>query len=109
LEGGDGLKKIMVLFLFTLFLAACSEAILMKEETEEGHDWYIKWNSTYIFPQLKEGQKVRVASSEPVRGEILDRNGVPLAQNGKVYEVGIEPGNLGDQREFTITQLATLL
>ncbi|MFZ3588758.1 penicillin-binding transpeptidase domain-containing protein [Bacillus sp. DJP31] len=85
------------------------EAVVVKEETEEGEDWFIKWNSSHLFPQLKEGQEIKVSSTEPVRGQIFDRNGLGLAENGQVNEVGIEPGKLGEQRQGTIEQVAGLL
>ncbi|WP_239454467.1 penicillin-binding transpeptidase domain-containing protein [Bacillus suaedaesalsae] len=85
------------------------EATLVKEELEKGYNWFVQWDSTHIFPQLQEGQEVKVSSSQPVRGEIYDRNGNPLAQNGKVYEVGIEPGKLGDEKAATLTELSSLL
>jgi cell division protein FtsI/penicillin-binding protein 2 len=86
------------------------EAVLVKEETEEeSEDWFIKWNTSYIFPQLKEGQSVKISSNEPIRGQIFDRNGDALAQNGFVNEASIVPGKLGEQREQTIEQVANLL
>lgn len=85
------------------------EATLVKEELEKGYNWFVKWDSTHIFPQLKEGQEIKVSSTEPVRGEIYDRNGNPLAQNGKVYEVGIEPGKLGEQKPAILSEVSSLL
>ncbi|KAA0550430.1 penicillin-binding transpeptidase domain-containing protein [Bacillus sp. BGMRC 2118] len=85
------------------------KAIVVKEELEKGYNWFVNWDSTYIFPQLQDGQEIKVSSSEPLRGEIYDRNGTPLAQNGKVYEVGIEPGKLGEEKATIITELSTLL
>lgn len=85
------------------------EATLVKEELEKGYNWFVKWDSTHIFPQLKEEQEIKVSSTEPVRGEIYDRNGNPLAQNGKVYEVGIEPGKLGEQKPAILSEVSSLL
>jgi cell division protein FtsI/penicillin-binding protein 2 len=85
------------------------EAILVKEEIKEGEDWFIKWNTGYIFPKLKEGQDVKITSIEPIRGQIFDRDGDALAQNGFVNEAGIVPGKLGEQRDQTIEQVANLL
>jgi cell division protein FtsI/penicillin-binding protein 2 len=85
------------------------EATLIREETEESEDWFIRWDTTHIFPQLKDGQEIKISSNEPVRGQIFDVNGEPLAQNGFVYEAGIVPGELGEKREQTIQDVAKLL
>ncbi|WP_246941670.1 penicillin-binding transpeptidase domain-containing protein [Bacillus pinisoli] len=85
------------------------EAVLVREETEEGEDWFIKWDSTHIFPQLKEGQEIKVASIEPVRGQIFDADGEPLAENGVVKEAGMVPGKLGAARDQIIQEVAGLL
>lgn len=85
------------------------EATLVREETEESEDWFVQWDTTHIFPQLKADQELKVSSSEPVRGQIFDVNGEPLAQNGFVNEVGIVPGKLGESRDQTIQELATIL
>ena len=76
---------------------------------KEDKDWYINWDTSYIFPQLKNGDRIGVSTTAPKRGEILDRNGNPLAANGQAYEVGIVPGKLGEQKDATIAQLASLL
>ncbi|MFB5661154.1 penicillin-binding transpeptidase domain-containing protein [Alteribacillus sp. HJP-4] len=72
------------------------EAELVKQETEEGNTWKVNWDSSFIFPELGEDESVRVASEEPVRGEILDRDREQLAMNSPVDEVGVVPGQLED-------------
>ncbi|MGG5255162.1 penicillin-binding transpeptidase domain-containing protein [Neobacillus sp. SM06] len=76
---------------------------------KEDKDWYINWDTSYIFPQLKKGDRVGVSTTAPKRGEILDRNGNPMAVNGQAYEVGVVPGKLGEQKDVMIAQLASLL
>ncbi|WP_338470997.1 penicillin-binding transpeptidase domain-containing protein [Niallia sp. XMNu-256] len=84
-------------------------ASLKKETKNDEENWYIDWNTTYIFPQLDEGDKVGLSSTPAKRGEIQDRNGQPLAMNGEVYEIGIVPGSLGEEKEATIAEMASLL
>ena len=61
-----------------------------------------------IFPNLTSTDKVRVSTTQAVRGEILDRNGRVLAGKGIASSVGIVPGKL-ENREEAIAQIAELL
>lgn len=82
-----------------------NKAFLKKEDK----NWYINWDSTYIFPQLKKGTRISVANSSPTRGELLDRNGNPMAVNGQVYQVGVVPGKMAEPKDAEVNQLASLL
>ncbi|WP_071392646.1 penicillin-binding transpeptidase domain-containing protein [Bacillus tuaregi] len=83
------------------------KATLVKEEKNDEKQWTIAWDSTLIFPELEEGAKIRLNSMTAKRGEIIDRTGAGLAVNGQVYEVGIIPAELGDQKDTIINELAT--
>ncbi|RYG74375.1 penicillin-binding transpeptidase domain-containing protein [Lentibacillus lipolyticus] len=86
------------------------KATLIKEGKEEDKEnWYVKWDPGFIFPQIKDGSDIGLQTTEPKRGEILDRNRMPLAINAIVHEIGIIPGNLGDHPEKTIQRIANLL
>ena len=61
-----------------------------------------------IFPQLRSTDKVRVSTISAKRGEILDRNGEKLAQNGTISTVGIVPGKLGENKEENISKISEL-
>lgn len=80
-----------------------------EEEEEEEKNWFINWDPGYIFPQIKDGGDIRITTTEPTRGEILDRNRIPLALNGEVWDIGIVPGKLGDNPEENKKKIATLL
>ena len=86
-------------------IAFSNKASLKKEDK----NWFVNWDTTYIFPQLKKGDTIGVTTTSSKRGEILDRNGNTMAANGQVYEVGVVPGKMGDQKDAIISQLATLL
>ncbi|KAA9013832.1 penicillin-binding transpeptidase domain-containing protein [Niallia endozanthoxylica] len=85
------------------------QATLIKEEKNNEERWTIDWNTTYIFPDLEEGAKISLSTVTAKRGEIIDRTGQGLAVNGQVYEVGIVPAEMGEQKEEIITQLSTQL
>ncbi len=50
----------------------------------EKMEYKIDWTSNLIFPDLNDSYKVRVSTLTAKRGEILDRNGEKLAENGEV-------------------------
>lgn len=80
---------------------------LLGEEDEE--NWYIDWNPGFIFPELADGGDLGISSTLPKRGEILDRNNIPLAMNGELYEIGLVPGELGESAEENKENVADLL
>lgn len=61
---------------------------------QEDKKYYINWDSTLIFPDLKDTDKVRVETSQGDRGRILDRNDVVLAEQGTIKKVGFVPGKI---------------
>jgi cell division protein FtsI/penicillin-binding protein 2 len=85
------------------------EARLVKEKEQDQEQWHVQWDTTYIFPQLQKNDKIRIAITPGKRGEIYDRNGLPLAINGTAYEIGIVPGKMGENGEAIKKQLAELL
>ncbi|WP_042463409.1 penicillin-binding transpeptidase domain-containing protein [Neobacillus dielmonensis] len=82
------------------------KANLTKEGKDDKENWYVDWNTGFIFPQLKEGDKIGLSTVAPKRGEIVDRNGTGLAVNGQAYEVGVKAGELAAPIK---EQLASLL
>ena len=81
-----------------------NEALFLK-----GEDGYkLVWDDSMIFPNLTSTDKVRVSTTQAVRGEILDRNGRVLAGKGIASSVGIVPGKL-ENREEAIAKIAELL
>lgn len=85
------------------------EVTLIEQGEEEEYNWFIVWDPGYIFPSLKDGGSIEFQTTLPVRGEILDRNGMPLAINDHVYEIGIVPERLGDHPENVKEQVGKLL
>ena len=77
---------------------------------KEGEEYKLKWNSSIIFPELGETDKVRISTIKAKRGSILDRNGNALAEDGQIASVGIVPGKLeeGDARESAIAKISEL-
>ncbi|WML24515.1 penicillin-binding transpeptidase domain-containing protein [Neobacillus sp. OS1-33] len=82
------------------------EAKLQKEERADKKNWYVDWNTGFIFPKMQKGDTIGIETIAPKRGEIIDRNEIGLAVNGQVYEVGVVAGKVTDQ---TLEPLASLL
>ncbi|MGM7720058.1 penicillin-binding transpeptidase domain-containing protein [Metabacillus sp. Hm71] len=82
---------------------------LQKEVGEEGENWFISWTPAMIFPQLEEGEEVRVSSTPAVRGQIFDQNDKGLAVNGIAYEIGIVPGEIHENRKEVLGKVSKLL
>ena len=74
----------------------------------EDKEYKIDWSSAIIFPELRDTDKVRVSTIESTRGEILDRNGNKLAENGSISSIGIVPGKLSENKEQDIQKISEL-
>ena len=61
----------------------------------------IDWSPQLIFPGMEGQDKVSISVDNATRGEILDRNNEPLAENGTLYQLGVVPGQLGTGDEKT--------
>lgn len=87
------------------------EATLVQElvnEEEEEYNWFVNWDAGFIHPELVDGGEIGIETIEPVRGEILDRNQMPLAINDTVYQIGIVPGELQNPEQAK-QQIADIL
>lgn len=71
--------------------------------------WLIEWQPSLIFPNLQEGDTIRVQVATGERGELVDRNGNGLAVNGSAPQLGIVPGKLGETAESAKAQIAEKL
>lgn len=83
------------------------EITLLHETHDETENWFVEWDPSFIFPELELKDTVSVKTTNSARGEILDRNEMPIAVNGTGYEVGIVPGKFTDETKKV--QLAQLL
>ena len=66
--------------------------------TRRQPNWVVDWTPNLIFDGLSgEGFLVHRFIDIPVRGAILDRNGVPLATNGEVVIIGVSHDLIEDE------------
>ena len=79
-------------------------------ENEVGLTKYkIAWSSSLIFPNLEATDKVRLSTSKPERGKILDRNGKEIASTGRASSIGIVKGKLSENKDEDIKKIAEIL
>ncbi|WP_338707799.1 penicillin-binding transpeptidase domain-containing protein [Paenibacillus amylolyticus] len=95
----------------TTFLGEVSETHtlkLVRQELEDGgKNWKINWQPSLILDDMVKGSKVRVRTLFPDRGDIVDRDGLPLATKGTMNEWGIVPEKLGDNPDQMIARIAS--
>src|SRR5699024_3660065 len=78
---------------------------LVLQEADDEEEWKVNWDPGLIFPGLEDGGKLDIDIDEAKRGEILDRNQMPLAINATAYQIGIVPDLLENEDE-NISELA---
>ncbi len=64
--------------------------------TKAGDDYLVDWDAHLIFSKMEATDKISVTTTTATRGEILDKNGEPLANLKKIPEAGIVPNDLGE-------------
>src|SRR5699024_4251424 len=85
------------------------EAELVKEEKNNDEEtWFVDWNPGFIFPELADGGDIGLETTPSARGEILDRNKMPLALDDTVREIGVVSEEIGDNAEESKKELARL-
>lgn len=82
---------------------------MKRQENQDGKtNWYVNWNPGLLFPQLKNGGSVTLQTIAASRGEIVDRDDIPLALNGKALRIGVVPEQFGEDSDKK-QKLASLL
>ena len=60
----------------------------------ENGSWKVQWDDALIMPELKGGNKLAIDIKVPARGDILDRNGSPIAARAEAVALGIYPNKI---------------
>lgn len=85
------------------------EVTLLLQEVEDKKIWLVNWDRGFIHPDMKNGGEMVIQTIPAKRGEILDRNKMPLAMNDLVWEVGVIPEKLENEPEQAKEEIARLL
>lgn len=62
--------------------------------SKEQEFWKLDWTPSLIFKDLEGDNLIHLFSQDPVRGNIFDRKGRPLAIQGKSVVIGVVPGKV---------------
>ena len=76
---------------------------------KEDNKYKILWNESLILPQMIQGDKIRVKTTNGSRGRILDRNDNLLAYNGEVNFINIVPDAFEENKNENISKMADIL
>lgn len=67
------------------------------KDSDEEPKWLVDWDPSFIYPGMEKDGKISISSEEPMRGEIIDVNKMPLALNDLAYEIGVVPDLFEDE------------
>ncbi len=62
--------------------------------TLEQGQWRMQWDDSLILPELAGGNTLKMDYQIPSRGDIYDRNGLPIVTQSDAYAIGVTPGQL---------------
>jgi penicillin-binding protein 2 len=74
----------------------------------EDDEWKVAWDPQTILPELENGNKLVLRREAPARGNIFDRDGLPLAYSAEVAEIGVVSGEITDG-DAVLARLASAL
>jgi penicillin-binding protein 2 len=82
--------------LHTLLVGDITKQTRMLLKNQEG-GWKVAWDGQTVLPELENGNKLVMHRDYPARGNIYDRNGLALAAEAEVVEIGVVPGEITDE------------
>ncbi|MDP9379116.1 MAG: penicillin-binding transpeptidase domain-containing protein [Chloroflexota bacterium] len=66
---------------------------------KENNTWRVQWSPSLIFKDLSGDLRVRLSPYPAARGNIFDRNGEALAIEGRIWQIGVVPGEIRNERQ----------
>ena len=75
----------------------------------ENNEWKIIWDEAQILPELAGGNQLVMEYSIPARGDIYDKNGLPIVTQADAFAFGINTGEINlDMQGALTTELGLL-
>ncbi len=75
----------------------------------EDGQWRLQWDESLILPELANGNALKTDYQIPARGDIYDRNGLPIVTQSDAYALGLTPGLLSGKSEGVLVAELALL
>lgn len=69
----------------------------------EDNAWKVQWDDALILPELAGGNELKMEYSIPARGDIYDREGLPVATQSKALAFGVSTGEIDPDLRGTLT------
>ncbi len=92
----------------TVLVGDIEREIAMRLTLEDGQ-WKVQWDDGLILPELAGGRVLRMDYQVPARGNIYDRNGLPIVSQADAYAFGIIPGQINFETQDTLfSEIANL-
>ncbi len=71
--------------------------------------WHILWTPGLILPELQGGGRLVTSYEVPARGDLYDRQGLPIATQSDIVAIGLVPGQINpDTEEFMLGELSKI-
>jgi len=92
----------------TMLVGDIQRDIVMRLANEESQ-WKIQWDDSLILPELAGGNQLAMDYSVPARGNIYDRDGLPIVAQSDAFAFGVIPGQINPKTQGTlVSELASL-
>jgi penicillin-binding protein 2 len=82
--------------------------IVMRLRNEDSN-WKVQWDDSLIMPELAGGNRLAMEYSIPARGDIYDKDGLPLVTQSAALAFGIDTGAIDPDLRGTLTTEMGLL
>ena len=71
--------------------------------TLEDGQWRLAWTPELILPELADGNQLALDCKAPARGDIFDRQGLPMVSTTEAVALGVNTGTVNFDRLFDLT------
>ncbi len=92
----------------TILVGDIQRDIVMRLALENG-EWKVQWEDGLILPELAGGNALQMDYQVPARGNIYDKDGLPIVAQADAFAFGVIAGNINPKTQDTlIGELANL-
>ncbi|MDP2777305.1 MAG: penicillin-binding transpeptidase domain-containing protein [Anaerolineales bacterium] len=92
----------------TVLAGDIQRSLIMRLANENG-GWKVQWDDSLILPELAGGNQLAMDYSVPARGDIYDREGLPIVSQSGAFAFGIQTDQIDPDLRGTLTTELGLL